>query len=192
MVVLLLTAMIHGGMASPKEPKKEGAQISVVASPIHQKKALIKIDNLTDGRKSFLKIRDEKGRLLHAETIHKGSSFVRSYDFSKLKGKAYIIEVRNQAGTTKEKFVVQEKESIYFEPVIKTEKNMIRVVFQNPLEHSLSLKLYDHFGHVVYNNTVAPQEVFAHGLDVTNIRNKQFRLSIKTTDYSFSKNISAK
>lgn len=191
LVVLLLIAMAHTSMANPKNPDKTGAQVSITTSPVNQKKAIIKIDNLIEGKKSFLKIKDKKGRLLHAETIHKDASFLRAYDFSGVAGGEYIVEVRTKEGITSQTFTVkEEKKEIYFKPVIRTESEMIKVVFKNPMETPLSLKLYNKHGQVVYKTEVDAQEVFATGLDVSKLRNNPYTLSIWNKDYVFSKSIS--
>lgn len=195
LVALLLSAMIHSSMANPKNPNKTGAELSVSinAASGNQKKAYIKVDNLVEGKKSFLKIKDEKGRLLHAETIHKGSSFARTYDFSHVASGEYTVEVRTKEGISAQKFTIQEEEKrVYFKPVIRTESDMIRVVFKNPMEAPLSLKLYNRYGQVIYKTEVDSQEVFATGLDISQLRGKQYRLSLKNNDYSYSKSISTK
>lgn len=195
LVALLLSAMIHTSMATPKNPYKSGTQLSVTvnASSGNQKKAFIKVDNLVEGKKSFLKIKDKKGRLLHAETIHKSSFFARAYDFSQVASGEYTVEVKTKEGITSQKFTIQEeKKSVYFKPVIRTEPGMIRVVFKNPMESALTLKLYNRYGHVIYQTDVSSQEVFARGLDVSRINNTKYKLSIRNSKLAYSKSISTR
>lgn len=193
-VALLLMAMNHASMANPKNPDKAGARLNIISSPDHQKKATIQISNLDEARKSFLKIKDNRGRLLHSETIHNQSSFTRTYDFSNLKGEKYIVEVRTKEGVASQTFNVKAKKDrkVYFKPVIKTEKDVIKVVFKNPMSDPLSLRLYDANGQVVYTAKVPSQEVFSTGLDVSKLRSKQYKLSIWNSDYVYSKNINTR
>lgn len=192
-VALLLIAITHSSMALANTPDKVSTQLSITQSTTDQKKAIIRVGNLVEGRKSFLKIKDKKGRLLHAETIHGQTSFVRTYDFSGLAGEEYIVEVRSKEGVASQKFTTKsQQEDVYFKPVIKTERGMIRVVFKNPLDSPLTLKLYDKSGQIVYHTQVASQEVFAHGLDVSRLHHNQYSLKLKGEHYAYSKTISTR
>lgn len=191
LVALLLVAMTQVSMAEVKDPGKIEAQLKITSSASNQKKATIQISNLTEGQKTFLRIKDKKGRLLHAETIHGQSSFAKTYDFSTLREKEYLVEVRTKEGRTAQTFYIEEKEdALYFKPVVKTEADMIKVVFQNPLNAPLSLQLYNEEGQVIYKTKVLSQQVFATGLDVSHLKNKQYSLKIRGENYSYSKNIS--
>lgn len=191
-VALLLIAITHSSMALANTPDKIGAQLSITQSTTDQKKAIIRVDNLVEGQKSFLKIKDKKGRLLHAETIHGQASFIRTYDFSGLTGEEYIVQVRNKEGVTSQRFSVraEQDEVVYFKPVVRTEPGMIKVIFKNPMNSPMKLNLYDKNGQLIYNTKVASQEVFATGLDVSHLQNKQYSLSLRGENYAYSKNIS--
>ncbi|WPP48461.1 hypothetical protein [Catalinimonas niigatensis] len=193
-VALLLIAITHSSMALANNSDKTGAQLNITQSTTDQKKAIIRVANLVEGQKSFLKIKDKKGRLLHAETIHGQPSFVRTYDFSGLAGEEYIVQVRTKEGVTSQRFSVkaEQDEAVYFKPVVRAEPGMIKVIFKNPMNSPMKLNLYDKNGQLIYNTNVASQEVFATGLDVSHLQHKQYSLSLQGENYAYSKNISTR
>jgi hypothetical protein len=193
LALLFAVSLFHGGNAFANDNDDNDTKVAIAQSMSGEKKAVIRIDNLVKEQKTMLKIKDERGRILHSEVIHQAPTFIRSYDFSTVKGKTYTVEVVNKEGKTRKTFEIgTATEQVYFKPVIRTEAGVIKVVFQNPLDSPVSVKLYDRYNHLIYSNKVESQEVFAHGLDVSHLGRYDYELSVVGSGYAYSKRISTR
>lgn len=193
LALLLAVSLFHGSNTFANDNDGKDTKVAIAQSMSGEKKAVIRIDNLVKEQKSLLKIKDERGRVLHSEMIHQAPTFIRTYDFSTVEGKTYTVEVVNKEGKTRKTFEIgASPEQVYFKPVIRTEAGVIKVVFQNPLDKPVSVKLYDRYNHLIYDTKVAPQEVYAHGLDVSHLGNYDYELSLIGSGYAYSKRISTR
>lgn len=193
LALLFAVSLFHGGNAFANDNDGKDIEVAIAQSMSGEKKAVIRIDKLIKEQKSLLKIKDEQGRILHSEVIHQAPTFIRSYDFSTVKGKTYTVEVVNKEGKTTKTFEIgTATEQVYFKPVIRTEAGVIKVVFKNPLENPVSIKLYDRYNHVIYESKVDSQEIYAQGLDVSYLERGNFDLSFTSNGYAYTKSVSTR
>lgn len=191
LIILLVIAITNANHVFAAKPKAEKASIQITAMQTSQKKVSIRVINPAGNQNAILKIKDEKGRQLHAETIHHRALFIRAYDFSEIPGEKYIVEVRTKAGTSSQTFNVEDKpaQATYFKPVVKSEPGLIKVVFKNPLSAPIFLNLHDQDGEIVYHTKVPSQEVFSAGLNVSHFANQPYSLRLWSSNYSYAKSI---
>lgn len=193
LAILFAVTLFNGSNTFANDNDGKDTEVVVAQSSDGDRKAVIRVDNLLKEQKSLLKIKDEQGRVLHSEIIHQAPTFMRTYDFSGVKGKTYTVEVLSKAGKTKETFdIATSATKVYFKPVIREEAGVIRVVFQNPLESPVSVKLYDRYNHVIYESTVDAQEVYAQGLDVSHLDRGNYDLSFASDGYAYTKTVSTR
>jgi hypothetical protein len=193
LALIFAVSLFHGSATFANDNDGKDTEVAIAQSMNGEKKAVIRVDNLVEEQKTLLKIKDEQGRVLHSEMIHQAPTFVRTYDFSGVKGNTYTVEVVSKAGKTRETFDINPSaNTVYFKPVIKTESGVIKVVFQNPLESPVTVKLYDRYNHMIYEAKVNAQEIFAQGLDVSHLSRGQYDLSLTGTNYAYSKTISTR
>ncbi len=187
-----MLSLFSGSMALANDYEGNNkTTVSVSQSQAGEKKAVIKINNLHEGERSYLKIRDKGGRLVYAETIYDAPSFAKVYDLSAIESNTYVIELKNKNEVVKETLDMQaEKPAVpYFKPVVRTENKMIKVVFQNPLASPVYVSLYDQAGRWVYRAKVDEQQIYAHGLDLSTLNSRDFVLSLTGKDYRYSQNL---
>ncbi|MEQ9441552.1 MAG: hypothetical protein RIG62_21090 [Cyclobacteriaceae bacterium] len=99
-MALLMITFAYANHSFAEQPNASQASIKITATQAEQKKVIIRVINPNGKQNAILKIKDEKGRQLHAETIHHRAVFIRAYDFSKIPGEKYIVEVRTKKGAT--------------------------------------------------------------------------------------------
>ncbi len=81
---------------------------------------------------------------------------------------------------------------MYFKPAVQIDEAMVKVMFKNSIASPVSLKLYDRFGEVLYQETVACQEQYAKGLNLSKLDAGQYSLSLTGANYVYSKSIALK
>ena len=162
LMAILVIALTNANDVFAAKPEDEKASIKITTMQATEKQVTIRVINPAGNQNAILKIKDEKGRQLHAENIRHRALFIRAYDFSKLPNEKYIVEVRTKAGTTSQTFDIKDKsaQAMYFKPVVKSEEGLIKVVFKNSLSSPVFLNLHDQDGKVVYRTKVPSQEVF--------------------------------
>ena len=193
LALLFAVSLFHGSNTFANDNDGKDTKLIIAQSVSGERKATIRVDNLVGEQKTQLKIKDERGRILHSEVIHEAPTFVRSYDFSKVEGKTYTVEVISKAGKTKKTFEINPgTDVVYFKPVIRTEAGVIKVVFKNPLENPVSVKLYDRYNHIIYESEVDAQEIYAQGLDVSHLDRGKYDLSFTSNGYAYTKSISTR
>ena len=193
LTILLVVALLHGSSSFANDNDGKATKVVIAQSMSGEKKATIRIDNLVEEQKTLMKIKDELGRVLHSEVIHQAPTFVRTYDFSNVKGKNYTVEVLNKDGKAKKSFEIQPSvNQVYFKPVVRTEEGMIKVVFKNPLETPVSIYLYDDRDRLIYETKVASNEIYAHGLDVSDLINRAYELTLLSENYAYTKKVNTR
>ena len=190
---LIILALLNSSQVSAGN-LEETTMLTVKHLASSEKKAVVRIDNLIEGQKAWLKIKDQDGRILHSESIKIAPTYVRVFDFSKMTGNSYTVEVKDQERTIRKSLKIQPKvaQSTYFKPVLKTGKDLIKIIFQNPLEVPVQVRLYNQYNRLVYQTKIDPQEVYAQGLEVSMMRGKNFSLSLIAKDYYYSEDIRVK
>mgnify|MGYP001114659505 CR=1 FL=1 len=193
LAILFVATLFNGSTSFANDNGGTETSVSITQSMSGEKKAVIRIDNLLEEQKTLLKIKNERGRVLHTEVIHQAPTFIRTYDFSKVEGNNYSVEVLNNENKVTKTFKIKPTQDvIYFKPVVRTEDGVIKVVFQNPLETSVSIYLYDKHNHLIYETKVASQEIYAQGLDVSHLRKEKYELTLLSENYAYSKKISTR
>ncbi len=191
--ILFAVSLFSGSTTFANDNDGEETKLVIAQSVSDERKATIRVDNLTKEHKSQLKIKDEQGCVLHSEVIYEAPTFVRSYDFSEVKGNTYTVEIISKAGKTKKTFDINPSaDVIYFKPVIRTEAGVIKVVFKNPLKTPVSFKLYDRYNQMIYESKVASQEVYAQGLDVSHLSRGKYELSFVSDGYAYAESVNTR
>ncbi|MGB3848774.1 MAG: hypothetical protein WA958_02305 [Tunicatimonas sp.] len=156
------------------------------------KQTLVRVANLTTGS-AVLRLKDERGHVLHRESI-KGNTYMKRYNLTNLPEGEYTIEVRSGEGVSQETFTLSNgtAQAVYFKPAVQIDEAMVKVMFKNSIASPVSLKLYDRFGEVLYQETVACQEQYAKGLNLSKLDAGQYSLSLTGANYVYSKSIALK
>ncbi len=157
-----------------------------------EKQTLVRVCHLSEGA-AVLRLKDAQGRVLHRESI-KGHAYMKKYDMANLPGGEYTFEVSSNEGVSQETFTLSSgvARAMYFKPAIQIDAEIVKVMFKNSIASPVSLKLYDRDGHVLYQETVASQDEFAKGLNLSKLVAGQYSLSITGDDYVYSKSIALK
>ncbi len=192
-LVLLAVIMANASIVVADDVDLD-ANLSVRHIKSEQKKALIRITNLSEGQSAILRIKDKQGHVLYREVIKQSQAFAKKYDFSELPSGEYLVEVKTPEGTMTESFALESGQAnpMYFKPAVQVEPGLIKVAFINRIASPVSLKLYDNRGELVYTETVPSQEKFAKGLNVSKLSAGQYSLSLLGDNYVYSKSIQVK
>lgn len=158
-----------------------------------EKQALIRVANLSDAPVAVLKIKSSTGLTLHREVIT-DQTHMKRYNFSSLPTGTYKVEVTTDNGVSSEVFQVTagEKSSVYFKPAIQVEPDMVKVAFMNKVASSVSLKLFAEDGELLYEESVAPQEVYAKALNVSKLQPGKYSVALMGDNYVYSRSIDVK
>jgi hypothetical protein len=169
----------------------DDALISVRKSS--EKKAFIRVTNLSDQSSAVLRIKDMQGVTLHREVIA-DQSYMKKYDFSNLPVGEYEVEVRTKNGVSREVFQISAGQSnaVYFKPAIQVQPDMVKVAFMNRIASPVSLKLYNKDGKVLYEEKVASQETYSKGLNVAKLLPGQYSLAIVGDNYTYTRSLDLK
>lgn len=169
------------------------ALISVRQVKSSEKKAFIRVTNLSNEASAVLRIKDMDGKTLHREVIA-DQSYMKKYDFSNLPSGEYEVEVRTKNGVSKEVFQISagQTNAVYFKPAIQVEPEMVKVAFLNRVDTPVSLKLYNQDGKVLYEESVASQATYSKGLNVAKLLPGQYSLAIVGDNYTYSRSIDLK
>lgn len=169
------------------------ALISVRQVKSSEKKAFIRVTNLSNEASAVLRIKDMDGKTLHREVIA-DQSYMKKYDFSNLPSGEYEVEVRTKNGISKEVFQISagQTNAVYFKPAIQVEPEMVKVAFLNRVDSPVSLKLYNQDGKVLYEESVASQATYSKGLNVAKLLPGQYSVAIVGDNYTYSRSIDLK
>ena len=156
------------------------------------KQTLVRVANLTTGS-AVLRLKDAQGRVLHRESI-KGTAYMKKYNLASLPEGEYTVEVRSAEGVSQETFMLSKgnAQAIYFKPAVQIDEALVKVMFKNSIASPVSLKLYDRYGKVIYQETVACQEQYAKGLNLSKLAAGRYSLSLTGDNYVYSKSIALK
>jgi hypothetical protein len=157
------------------------------------KQALIRVTQLSDEVPAILKIKDMQGRTLHREVITE-QTYMKRYNFSELPAGEYQVEVKSRNGISTEAFRVsaERQQAVYFKPAIQVEEDVIKVAFMNRNHDSVTLKLFADNGELLYEETVASQQAYAKGLNVSKLQPGQYSLALFGDNYTYSKSLEVK
>lgn len=199
MLVLLAVVMTNASVvladnSKDGDAKESDAKVSVKQIDAKSKKAVIRITNLTSEGNAILRIKDTKGYVLHKEVIRQNDAYAKRYDLSSLPNGEYLVELKTKQGTIQEKLSLKagETKAMYFKPAIQVEPGMVKVAFMNRIEAPVSLKLYNDRGNVLYEESVASQETYSKGLNVSKLDAGQYSLAILGDNYVYSRSIEVK
>lgn len=186
LVAVALLLMSGAAIAGDSDPA-----ISIRKSQ-GEKQTLVRVSNLTTGS-AVLRLKDAQGRVLHRESI-KGDAYMKRYNLTSLPSGEYTVEVRSAEGVSQETFTLSAgtAQAIYFKPAVQIDEETVKVMFKNSIASPVSLKLYDRYGKVLYQETVAAQEQYAKGLNLSKLGAGQYSLSLTGANYVYSKSIALK
>lgn len=192
--ILLLAVVMSNASIALANNDSTDARLSVRQISSEGKKAYIRVASLPTDQSSVLRIKDKLGYTLHREVISQHEVYVKKYDFSNLPDGEYRVELKTGNGIITESFLLKAGKAnpMYFKPAIQIEPGLIKVAFINRNDTPVSLKLYDESGEVLYEESVASQQTFIKGLDVSHLKDGQYSLSLLGDNYVYSKNIQVK
>ncbi len=193
-VVMTSASVVLASPAKGDKADEPEAKVSVKKIDAQNKKALIRITNLSSEGSAILRIKDVKGYVLHKEVIRQNDVYAKRYDLSNLPNGEYTVELTTQEGVTQESLSLNagKAEVAYFKPAIQVEPGLVKIAFKNSIEAPVSLKFYDNNGQLLYQERVASQEKYAKGLNVSRLSAGQYSLSILGDNYVYSKSIEVK
>ena len=171
-------------------------QLSVMALQ-GEKKAVVRVVNLSGEPASVLRIKDQQGRVLYKESIGNGQVYAKRYDFSTLPSGVYAIEVSQGKEVSKKTFQLQSGElslknqlaATAVRSVVDVEPDLVKVLVQNQKDSSLKLRLYDMYGKVLHEESIAPHETIAKGLNLSKVGAGRYSLAVTGDDYQYIRQI---
>ena len=174
----------------------ERTQLSVRALQ-GEKKAVVRVVNLSGTQASVLRIKDQSGHVLYKENLKDGSVYAKRYDFSTLPSGVYAIEVTQGQEVTKKTFNLESGELSFkntlavteVRSVVDVEPDLVKVLVQNQKQTSLQLRLYDVYGKVLHEESIAPHETIAKGLNLSKVGAGRYSLAVTGENYQYIKHI---
>lgn len=193
-LLVLAVVMANASIVLANDAEGPDAEVSVRQIQSEQKKAIIRITNVSSDEPAVLRIKDTQGYVLHREVISQSEAYAKKYDFSNLPSGDYLVELSTSDGIIKESFELEAGRTNprYFKPAVQVEPGLIKVAFINRISSPVSLKLYDERGEVLYEETVPSQEKFAKGLNISKLNAGQYSLAVLGDNYVYSKSIQVK
>jgi hypothetical protein len=162
-----------------------------------EKKAVVRVVNLSGEQASVLSIKDQAGRILYKENIKSGNVYAKRYDFSSLPAGVYAVEISQGEEVTKKTFNL-ESEALSFKTdlsvievrsVVDVEPNLVKVLVQNQKSTDVKLRLYDAYGKVLHEESVAPNQTIAKGLNLSKVGAGRYSIAVTGENYQYTKNI---
>ena len=172
------------------------AQLSVRALQ-GEKKAVVRVANLSGEQTSVLCIKDQSGRILYKESIKSGDVYAKKYDFSSLPAGVYAVEVAQGKEVTKQSFNLASEELSFktdaalleVRSVVDVEPNLVKVLVQNQKSTEVKLRLYDAYGKILHEESIAPNQTIAKGLNLSKVGAGRYSLAVTGENYQYTKNI---
>jgi hypothetical protein len=162
-----------------------------------EKKAVVRVVNLSGEQASVLSIKDQAGRILYKESIKSGNVYAKKYDFSSLPAGVYAVEIAQGQEVTKKTFNL-ESQTLSFKTdpsvievrsVVDVEPNLVKVLVQNQKSTDVQLRLYDGYGKVLHEERVAPNQTIAKGLNLSKVGAGRYSIAVTGENYQYTKNI---
>jgi hypothetical protein len=162
-----------------------------------EKKAVVRVVNLSGEQASVLSIKDQAGRILYKESIKSGNVYAKKYDFSSLPAGVYAVEIAQGQEVTKKTFNL-ESQALSFKTdpsvievrsVVEVEPNLVKVLVQNQKTTDVKLRLYDGYGKVLHEESVAPNQTIAKGLNLSKVGAGRYSIAVTGENYQYTKNI---
>lgn len=171
-------------------------QLSVKAMQ-GEKKAVVRVVNLSGEQASILRIKDQAGQVLYRENIKSGDVFAKRYDFSDLPAGVYAIEVTQGQDVSKKTFSLESEtlslknnlSVVDVRSVVEIQPDLVKVLVQNQKETSVQLKLYDAYGKVLHQESVAPNQTIAKGLNLSKVGAGRYSLAVTGENYQYTRQI---
>lgn len=162
-----------------------------------EKKAVVRVVNLSGDQASVLRIKDQNGQILYKANIKSGDVYAKRYDFSTLPAGVYAVEVVQGKEVTKKTFNVEAQELSFknalavteVRSVVDVEPDLVKVLVQNQKESSLQLRLYDVYGKVLHEESIAPHQTIAKGLNLSKVGAGRYSLAVTGENYQYTRNI---
>jgi hypothetical protein len=160
-----------------------------------EKKAVVRVVNLSGEQASVLSIKDQAGRILYKENIKSGNVYAKRYDFSSLPAGVYAVEISQGEEVTKKTFNL-ESEALSFKTdlsvievrsVVDVEPNLVKVLVQNQKSTDVKLRLYDAYGKVLHEESVAPNQTIAKGLNLSKVGAGRYSIAVTGENYQYTK-----
>ena len=161
-----------------------------------EKKAVVRVANLSGEQTSVLCIKDQSGRILYKESIKSGDVYAKRYDFSSLPAGVYAVEIAQGKEITKQSFNLA-SEALSFKTaampevksVVDVEPNLVKVLVQNQKSTEVKLRLYDAYGKILHQESIAAGQTIAKGLDLSKVGAGRYSLAVTGENYQYTKNI---
>lgn len=162
-----------------------------------EKKAIVRVVNLSGEQASILRIKDQSGHILYRENIKSGDVYAKRYDFSDLPAGVYAVEVVQGQDVTKQSFSLG-GQALSFKndlavtevrSVVDVEPDLIKVLVQNQKNTSLKLRLYDAYGKILHEESVAPNKTITKGLSLSKVGAGRYSLAVTGENYQYTRNI---
>ncbi len=193
-LLALVVWVVNAGVVLAYPSENADTYLSVHQIKNEKKKAVIRITDLPKDQHAYLRIKNQKGRVIHWEKIKRQQAFAKRYDFASLPGGEYTVELRTKEGILSETFELESgrTQPLYFKPAIQLEPDLIKIAFVNRKDTPVSVKLYDPGNRVIFEQKVPSQEQFSKGLNVSRLSPGLYSLAILGNDYVYSKSIQVK
>ena len=162
-----------------------------------EKKAIVRVVNLSGAQASVLSIKDQNGHILYKESLKDGSVYAKRYDFSTLPSGVYAVEVKQGKEVTRKTFNLAQGELSLrnalavteVRSVVDVEPDLVKVLVQNQKDSSVKLRLYNVHGKVLHEESIAPHQTIARGLNLSKVGAGRYSVAVTGEDYQYTRNI---
>lgn len=127
-------------------------------------------------------LKNEKGELVHNQTIKNSDGFAQPYNLENLNDGEYSFEITNPDGTTVKENIIVEKPSANFAAdvldVNDNKKFRLAIVYKDQAALPTSVKIYNEKDDLIYSETAENLRSFRKVYDLKDVYGDSFRFVI--------------
>ncbi len=200
LMIILLTGLVSINVMATNDRNSEDASISLDPSKTNTT-VVVRIWNISTTAPATIAVFNKFGNAIYRETVAGKDNHMKRYDFSKLEAGKYDLVLESATGEIHKPFIVgmngivrEDKSGAFknFKPIILKRKGTdeVQVLFTNPSDISLSVKLSDKYGRIIHKEEVAGNQHFAKALNLKKLPAGQYTVEVFCQDYGYHQDIS--
>jgi len=144
-----------------------------------------------NNQRTFIYITDPESRVILQETIKKGSSTAKIYDFSNVDDGIYTLNSKtDQANVTKTIMVENSSikvisSEVEYKPAFIIKENSLLVNYLNLEQEEIEMVIYNSYNTEFYKSTEGNSQVFQKKFDVSNMERGEYFAMIKVSGKNY-------
>lgn len=155
---------------------------------------VVKALNLEADGLAKIKVLNQFGRAIWENSLEKGTTHEKQYDFSQLEAGRYKLVLESPSKQVAKPFVVgmngvvreDHTEALAnFTPRIKqrNDERAVRVTFTNPADAALMIQLVDQGGRVLYSDKAGGNQDYAKAINMKKLKRGSYKVIVFNGDY---------